>query len=685
MTEIGLDASKAAPVARRDSHVRRIHGETLVDPYHWLSERDSPEVLEYLEAENRHTAAAMRHTEDLQSELFHEMLSRLLEDDITVPVRIDDYFYYSRTEKGSQYPIRCRKLGSLEAAEEVLLDLNELAADRPHLDLGVFQVSPDHRLLAYSLEADGSEAYSLRVLDLETREHLEAKIENTGTTLVWANDSQTFFYVVLDAAQRPYRAYRHVLGRSAAHDELVFDEADERFFVSLFAVRSRAYLGLRSESKSTTEIHVLEADRPTDGFRCLIERHQGVEVSIDHHSDYFYVLSNRDAVNFRLCRFPVAGAVPDSWQEIVGHRLDVELVSVDCFRKHLVLQIRRDGLRGISVLDLETDDRHRITFEEAVYTVAVRDNPEFDTEELRLAFSSPITPPSVLSYDMSARSLELLKRTTVLGGYDRRHYEVSRIHAETQDGVQVPISVLHARGIDLDGSHRCLLTAYGAYGISNEPRFVPSRLSLVDRGFVVAIAHVRGGGELGRPWYQDGKLLKKQNTFGDFIAAAEKLVEVGFTSTDRLAIRGGSAGGLLIGAVINQRPDLFAAAIADVPFVDLINTMLDPEIPLTVTEFEEWGDPRDAEFFHYMLAYSPYDQVVPQVYPCLLVTAGLKDPRVQYWEPAKWTAKLRTLDPGPRRLLLDVRMTSGHGGASGRYDSMREEAFRQAFLIDSLK
>ncbi|MCP3962863.1 MAG: S9 family peptidase [bacterium] len=684
MTETRLDVACEAPVARRDPRTSEIHGETLVDPYHWLRERDDPEVQAYLEAENAYTASEMRRTEALQQELYRELVGRMREDDVTVPIRVDEYLYYSRTEKGQQYPIRCRKHGSSSAVEEVLLDLNALSTGKDYLALGAFAVSPDHRLLAYSLNDDGSESFTLRVLDLERREHIGEAIESTSPSVAWAADSQTFFYVVRDSTRRPYKAYRQVAGRPAAEGELVFHEPDERFFVSLFKTRSREFLGLSVESNSTTEIHVLDAERPAGGFRLLIERRQGVELQIDHHGDSFYVLTNLDAVNFKLMRMPVEGGDPRHWREILGHRDDVQLVTVDCFSGQLAVQVRSRGLRNVWILDLETEERHEIAFDESVYTVAIGDNPELETGNLRLVYSSPVTPRSVIRYDMATRRSELLKRTEVLGGYDSARFVARRIHARAADGTRVPISLLHAREIELDGSHPCLLTAYGSYGFSNEPRFVPSRVSLLERGFVIAIAHVRGGGELGRPWYEDGKLLRKKNTFADFIAAAERLVEAGYTSSARLAIRGGSAGGLLIGAVLNQRPELFAAAIADVPFVDLMNTMLDPTIPLTVIEFEEWGDPRDPEYFHYMRDYSPYDNVSASRYPHLLINAGLNDPRVQYWEPAKWAARLRALKKGQGRLLLRVRMGSGHSGASGRYDSLREEAFRQAFLLECL-
>ncbi len=720
MTEHWSDALAAPPAAHRDPQTRVIHGTELVDPYHWLREKDAPRVRAHLEAENAYTARVMRHTEPLEEELYRRLVERLQETDASVPVRIDDYWYYRRTVAGQQYSIRCRKRGSLEAPEEVLLDLNTLGEGSPgggqtghfpgggqtghfpgggqtghfpgggqtgHFQaLGAFALSPDHRLLAYSLNDDGSERYTLRVLDLESGKPVGEAIGNTSPSVAWANDSRTFFYVVRDAARRPFQAYRHVLGRPITDDELVFHETDERFFVSLSKTRSRRFIVLGAESNVTTEIHVLDADHPAD-FRPLIERCQGVEVDVDHRPGAFYVLTNRDAVNFKLMKMPdgaqTEDSAPEDWQEVIRHRRDVQLEAVDCFRGHLVVRLRRAGLRQLRIVDLETGEEHEIAFDEPAYTVAAEDNPEFDSQVLRFAYSSLVTPRSVFDYHMATRRRQLKKRTQVLGGFASERYASERIEARAADGARIPISLVYARGLERDGSSPALLTAYGSYGTCNEPRFVASRLNLLERGFVVAIAHVRGGGELGRTWYQDGKLLAKKNTFSDFIAVAEHLISAGYTSSERLAIRGGSAGGMLIGAVLNQRPELFAAAIADVPFVDVLNTMLDHSMPLTVTELEEWGDPRDQRFFEYMRDYSPYDNVAEVRYPHLLITAGLNDPRVQYWEPAKWTARLRELGQGDRRLLLKVDLDSGHGGASGRYDSLRQEAFRQAFLLDS--
>ena len=661
-----------------------VHGDQLIDPYDWLRQRDAPQVNAYLEAENAFTDGSMRHTEALQEKLFNELVGRVRETDATVPAQLDDYFYYSRTVQGLQYPIHCRRQGSLESPEEVLLDLNTLGAAGGFLALGAFVVSPDHRLLAYSLNEDGSESFTLRVIDLARRELLGGAIADTAPSVVWANDNETLFYVVRDAARRPYRVFRHRLGQPRAADTLVFQEDDERFFVSLFKTRSRCFLGIRSESTVTTELRVVEADEPAREFRRLAERRQGVELDLDHHGDAFYVSTNADALNFKLMQVPVDDFAAEHWQEMLPHEPESRLETVDCFRHHLVVQRRRDGLRRLEVLDFRTGEHHDVSFDEPAYAVGLEDNLGFETSVVRFAYSSLVTPRSIIDYDMDSRRQEVRKRTEVLGGYDSERYVSERIHARAADGTRIPMSLVYAKGVPRDGSSPALLNAYGAYGACNEARFVSHRLSLLERGFVFAIAHVRGGGELGRGWYEDGKLLRKKNTFSDFVAAAEHLVSEGYTSSQRLAIRGGSAGGLLIGAVLNQRPELFAAAVADVPFVDTLNTMLDPTVPLTVTEFEEWGDPRRRDDYQYIRSYSPYDNLTPATFPDLLVTAGLNDPRVQYWEPAKWIARLRALKKGQQRLLLKVDMGSGHGGASGRYDAMRQEAFKLAFLLDSL-
>lgn len=683
MPSIRTEPTFQPPVARVDPRPTVVHGLTLSDPYAWMQQRDDPEVHDYLKAENAFTEQSMGHTEACQEKLYREILSRTQETDLAVPVRRDDMFYYFRTAEGLQYPIYCRRKGSLEAPEEILFDLNTFGDGRDFLSLGILEVSPDHRLLAYSLDDDGSERYRLEVLDLESRELVDEPIAGTTPSFIWANDSHTFFYAIPDESQRPCQVFRHVIGQTAA-DPLVFREDDEQFYLSLFKTRSRQFLGIHLASHTTSEIHVLEAETPMADFRQLIGRRTGVELQLDHHEDFFYLLTNEEAANFRLLRLPVSAPDRKNWQEVIPHHSDVCLDGIDCFRDHLVIQLRQQGLSQIRIRDLRTGEEHEIAFDELVYSVAAQDNLEFDTQILRFVYSSLITPNSVYDYDMVSRRRTLLRRAEVLGGYEPERYTSERLFARAADGALVPISLVYRQDRGVEGPRPTLLYGYGAYGRPTEPRFSSIRLSLLDRGFVCAIAHVRGGGELGRCWYESGKLLDKQNSFSDFIAVAEHLLSEGYTSSDRLVIQGGSAGGLLVGTALNQRPELFAAAVADAPFVDILNTMLDPSLPLTTLEFDEWGDPRDRRIFDAIRAYSPYDNVSPVEYPCLLVTARFQDPRVQYWEPAKWIARLRALGTGRNRILLKVDMGGGHSGPSGRYNVLREGAFVFAFIFDCL-
>ena len=663
---------------------RQLHGVELEDPFYWLRERDDPAVIAHLETENAHTEQAMAHTAELRERLYQEMVARIEEDDASVPVKDGEYFYYQRTGQGLQYPIYCRRHGE-QGDEEILLDLNRLAESRSYLRLGVLEVSPDHRLLAYSLDEDGSETFTLHLLDLETGELLTDVLHNTARSLVWTNDNRGFYYSILDQQRRPFAARFHRLGTAVEDDEEIYREDDERFFLGLAKTRSRRFVMLEVGSHTTTEVRYLDLEDPEPGFRLFAPRQQGVEVTVDHHGDHFYVLTNEGARNFRLIRTPVDDPRPERWQEIVGHREDVKLDSLELSRHHLALFLRQGGQRAIRILDLGSGVWHSIQLDEPVFAVWPQETREFDSPVLRYLFTSLVTPRSVYEYDMTSRRKTLLKRYRVLGGYDPSHYLCERRFVTTADGARVPVSLVRRRDTPLDGSAPALLYGYGAYGNCIEPYFSSLRLSLLDRGFVYGIAHVRGGGEMGRPWYDDGKLERKPNTFGDFVAVAEMLVEERYTSHDRLAIRGGSAGGMLVGAVLNLRPDLMRAAIAEVPFVDVLNSMLDPNLPLTVIEYEEWGNPEEPEAFETIRSYSPYDNLAAVEYPHMLVTAGLNDPRVQYWEPAKWVAKLRLLKTDDRRQLLRTNMDSGHGGASGRYDALREEAFKMAFLIDVLE
>lgn len=680
----GGDVHPAPPRARVEPRVHTHHGEVRVDEYFWLRDRSDPEVIAYLEAENSYTAAVMRHTEQLQKSLYQEMRGRIKETDLSVPELVDGNFYYTRTEAGWQYPILCRKRSCLQAPEEILLDQNPLAAEHTYFRIGASQVSPDHRFLAYSVDTSGAEEFSLYIKDLATGRLLPESIETTSLGLAWANDSRTLFYTVLDHARRPCRLYRHTLGTSPSTDTLIYFEEDESFFLDVSRTRSRRYLLLDIASHSTSEVRFVDADHPERPFRVLQPRRHGIEYSAVHHDSHFFITTNDEAPNFRLVRAPVTNPARENWSTVLPYRPEVKLDGVEAFRAHLAVLERQAGLRQIRILDLKSGQDHLIPFPEPVYTVRTHANPEFDTSLLRFTYSSLVTPSSIVEYDMAGRSWMVRKQTEVLGGYDPSLYRSERLFAKAADGTEVPISLVYRAPLSLDGKRPLLLNGYGAYGLSYDPSFSSNILSLLDRGFVVAIAHVRGGEEMGRAWYEGGKLMNKRSTFTDFVACAEHVIEQGYTASDRLAINGGSAGGLLMGAVANLRPDLFRVVMAEVPFVDVVNTMLDASLPLTVIEYDEWGNPNDPAAYSYIRSYSPYDNIEAKSYPHMLVTAGLNDPRVAYWEPAKWTARLRARKTDRNRLLLRTNMGAGHGGASGRFDFLREIAFKYAFMLDVL-
>lgn len=680
----GGQVEVAPPVARTEPKVDTLFGQERVDNYYWLRHRDNPEVIDYLRAENAYTQGVMKHTEKLQKRLYEEMVSRIKETDLSVPIKRDDYYYYSRTEKGKQYKIHCRKKGSLDAQEEVLLDVNQLAEGKDYMYLGIYKVSPDHELLAYAVDITGGERYTLRVKNLETGKLLPDIIDSVGTSFQWANDNKTFFYTIRDEAWRPYKVYRHLLGDEVENDVLVYHEPDDAFFLSVGKSKSKKYLFIDLGSMTTTEVHYLDADNPTGEFKLIHPRQQEMEYYVHHHDNQFYIVTNDKAKNFKLMQAPISDPSKRNWKEVIPHRHSVKLDRIEVFKDFLVLYERENGLKQITIRDLSTGGTHRVEFPEPVYTFWRENNPEYTGQLLRFNYSSFVTPRSVFDYNMNTRDRELKKQDEILGGYDPDQYQSEQTFAFAKDGTRIPISMAYRKGIVKDGNNPLYLYAYGAYGSSMEPYFSSNRVSILDRGLIFAMAHVRGGGEMGRYWYDQGKLLHKKNTLTDFVAAAEHLIAQKYTSTERLVISGASAGGLLIGSVVNMRPDLFKAVIADVPFVDLINTMLDPSIPLTVIEYEEWGNPHKKEYYDYMLSYSPYDNVEPKEYPDMLILAGLNDTRVQYWEPTKWTAKLRALKTDDNRLLLKTNMGTGHGGASGRYDRIKEIAFEYAFILDVL-
>jgi oligopeptidase B len=672
------------PIAPKQPQVLTNHGDERIDDYFWMRDSNNPKVIAYLEAENAYTEAMMQHTEPLQSTLYNEMLARIKETDLSVPYRQADYYYYSRTEEGKSYPIHCRKKGSLDAIEEILLDQNELAKGYEYFSLGTFKVSPNHQVLAYSIDTSGAEQYTLFFLDLTTFELYPETINDTYFSLAWGNDNCTVFYTKVDSANRPFQLLRHTLGSKSAQDVLIYEESDESYFLSVGRTRSQAYIIMSLGSKITSEIHYLDANNPNDNFQVIHPRQQGMEYDLEHHKDYFYIVTNDEAVNFKLVKSPIATPSKENWQLVIAHREDVLLSSVSAFSDYLVISERKAGLPIMRVQKLATGEEKYITFPEPTYAASLGNNPEFNTTKLRFNYTSLITPSSVFDYDMETNERELKKETEVLGGYDRTQYKSEWLLATAPDGTQIPISIVYKKGIEKNGNSPLFLTGYGSYGASYPASFSSTRLSLLTRGVAIAIAHIRGGGEMGRKWYENGKFLHKKNTFTDFIACAEHLIAQKWTSSARLAISGGSAGGLLMGAVINMRPELFKVVLAAVPFVDVVTTILDTSLPLSAMEWEEWGNPNDKTYYDYMKSYSPYDNVKPQDYPHILIIAGLNDSRVKYWEPAKWTAKLRELKTDNNLLLLKTNMGAGHGGASGRYESLKETAFEYAFVLDRL-
>jgi oligopeptidase B len=669
------------PVAAKIAKADTLHGDVRVDNYYWLRQRGSEDVLKYLTAENAYTADMMKPTAALQESLYQEMVGRIKETDENVPYREGPYFYYSRTEKGKQYPIYCRKKGSLDAPEEILLDQNELAKGYTFLSLGGYDVSPDGSMLAYALDTNGSERQTLFIKNLMTGAILPERMSHTAS-ISWAPDNRTLFYTTKDDAERSYRLYRHQAGAGVSvTDPLVYEETDGQFELDASRSKSGRYIFVTSSGHSTSDVRYIPADRLEATPSVIVPRAAGVEYSVEHHGDDFYILTNQDARNFRLVKTPVSDTRPERWTDVVPHREDVTLEGIEVFQHHLVVLERAKGLQNLRVMDLRDGASHSINFPEPVYSAFNSTNRVFETNVFRFSYASFITPSSVYDYNMDTKERTLLKQQPVLGGYDPTLYRSERILAKAPDGVEVPISIVYRNGVKLDGSAPLHLTGYGAYGASSNVGFSSNRLSLINRGVIFAIAHVRGGGDLGRSWKEDGKKLHKKNTFTDFIASAEHLIAQRYTSKDRLTIEGGSAGGLLIGAVTVMRPDLFKAVVAQVPFVDVLNTMLDPTLMYTTQEYEEWGNPNIKEYYDYMKSYCPYTNVRKQAYPNMLVKVGYNDPRVNYWEGTKFVAKIRDLSTDTNTVLLKVNMGAGHGGSSGRYERLREIAFDYAYLL----
>lgn len=683
---IGLLAPGAAaqepavpPAASKKPHEMTSHGHTRVDDYFWMRDKSSPEVIKHLEAENAYTESVMAPTKPLREALYAEMLGRIKQTDLSVPSRIGEYLYYSRTEEGKQYPYLCRRKGSMTAPEEILLDLNALAEGQKYLGLGAYRVSDDGNLLAYSTDTTGYRQYVLHVKDLRTGKTVDGPIERTGS-IVWAADHRTLFYTTEDpVSKRSNMFWRRTVG--SGRSELLYEEKDELFDIGAGRSLDRKVIFLGSYAKTSREFRYLRADDPGGSLRLVLPREPDHEFEVDHDKGEFYITTNRGAKNFRVVRAPMDDPSEKNWKPFIDHNPAIKVEHVTFFADFAVVAEREGGLMHLRVIDAKTGESRRIDTPEQDYALSLGSNPEYDTSTVRFNYTSMVTPQSVYEYDMATGARTLLKQQEVLGGFDPKAYEAKRIWSVSRDGTNVPISLVHRKGVKPDGTAPLLLYGYGSYGASLAPTFSSNRVSLLDRGVIFAIAYVRGGGELGEEWREAGRMMRKLNTFYDFVDAAEFLVKSGYTSPDRLVIQGGSAGGLLVGAAMNLRPDLFKAVVAQVPFVDVVNTMLDASLPLTTSEYTEWGNPSDKAAFDYMLKYSPYDNIRPVEYPALLVEVSLNDSQVPYWEGAKFATKLRAATTGKNPVLLKTNMGAGHGGASGRYDALRETAFTYAFVL----
>jgi len=671
------------PSAKRIPHQLECHGHVRIDEYYWLKDRDNPEVLAYLQAENEYAAALRSHTRDLEQKLFEEIKGRIQQTDLSVPFKLGDYWYYTRYEEGKEYALYCRKKGSLTSPEEIMLDGNVLARGHDYFSLGNWKISSGQDILAFAIDTQGRRIYSIGFKSLTTGEMVGEFIPSVTGNMEWGNDNRTLLYARQDPETlRSFRIFRHALGEDPRQDALVYEETDETFSVYVGKTKSKRYLVLGSHQTITSECWYLNADTPEGEFQLFQGRERGHEYDVDHLGEHFWIRTNDQAKNFRLMKAPLNSTHKHLWQEVIPHRSDVFFEGFELFQNYLVVEERMQGLIHLRILPSQGGTEHELDFGEPAYMAALGDNCEADSPYLRFGYTSMTTPMTIYDYHMETREKILLKQEKVLGGFQITHYQTERLLAPTLDGNSIPISLVYRKGFVRNGTHPLLLYGYGSYGASMDASFSSPRLSLLDRGFVYALAHIRGGEELGRQWYEDGKLLQKKNTFTDFIACAEFLAQQGYTAPQKLFAMGGSAGGLLMGAIMNMRPDLFHGVVAQVPFVDVVTTMLDPNIPLTTGEYDEWGDPNQRHFYDYMLSYSPYDNLEPQSYPHLLVTSGLHDSQVQFWEPTKWVAKLRALKTDNQRLLLRTNMEAGHSGASGRFKRYEETAMIYAFLLD---
>ena len=675
----------ALPKADKIEKKLEIHGEERIDNYYWLNEKENPKVIDYLNAENAYFDEQTLHTKDFQEELFQEMKARIKEDDESVPYKKNNYFYITRFKKGDQYPVYSRKFQNLEAKEEVLFDVNELAKGHNYFQLGGLSVSPNNKLAAFGTDVVSRRQYTLQFKNLETGEIYPEKIENTTGSASWASDNKTVFYTLKNPETlRSEKILRHVLGTNPSEDVVVFDEKDEAYSVYVYRSKSEKFIVIGSYSTVSTEYQILEAENPTGEFRIFQPRERDLEYSIAHYGNDFYIMTNKDkAINFKLMKTADTLTLKENWVDVIPHREDVLLEDISIFKDFLVLEERSNGLNKIRIIRWDKSEDFYLPFEEETYSAGVYSNPEFDTNTIRYSYNSMTTPSSVIDFNVDDRSKEIKKEQQVLGGkFNKENYKSERLWATAKDGTKVAISLVHHKNTDLSENTPVLLYGYGSYGHTIDAGFSSTRLSLLDRGFVYAIAHIRGSEYLGRNWYENGKLLNKKNTFTDFIDCAEFLIDKNYTSNKHLYGYGGSAGGLLIGAVINMKPELFNGVVAAVPFVDVVTTMLDDTIPLTTGEYDEWGNPNDKKYYNYIKEYSPYDNVCTQDYPNMLVTTGLHDSQVQYFEPAKWVAKLRELKTNNNRLLMHTDMETGHGGASGRFDALKETARDYSFILD---
>ena len=689
VTAMSLPAQQAStrpvpPVAHKLPKADTLHGDVRVDDYGWFRDRQNPAVIAHLNAENAYTEAMTAPTQQLRDALYAELVGRIKETDLTVPTWNAPYWYYTRTEQGQAYPIFCRKLNTLDAAEQIIFDQNAEAKGRKFFSLGGFEVSPDHNLLAVLVDTTGYEDFTLRVRDLRTGKYLRDRREKMGFGLAWASDNRTLFYMSTDSAKRGDRVWRHAVGTSVSTDVSVYHEPNVLFNVGVQRLRSGKFIAISAGSFTQGDTRVIDAMHPTRPARVIATRRPNVEYDVEHGNGYFWIVTNDGAPNFKVARVRDDAADLTKWEDWLAPRADVYVENVNVFSKFAVVSERREGLRHLSITPIPAGASHDVSFPEAAYGVSLAQNPMFDTPTLRFSYSSLVTPSTVIDYDMTTKERAVKKQQEVLGGYDPTKYGVERRMAKARDGVMVPVSIVYRLPLVRDGKRPLLEYAYGSYGANTEATFSSNRVSLLDRGVIYAIAHIRGGQEMGRSWYDDGKMMKKKNTFNDFVDVGEFLVSEGYTAKDRMLANGGSAGGLLMGVVANMRPDLYKAIIAAVPFVDVINTMSDASIPLTAQEWEQWGNPAKADEYAYMRSYSPYENVAHKDYPAMLVTSGLNDSRVAYWEPTKWVARLRELKTDSNPLLLRMNMGAGHGGSSGRYERLREIAFDYAFMLDQV-